>query len=57
MLFRSGVCTIIPGAYITTASGSTAQMAWSMPAGTNCVQISDVTVQEGPVSYTVTLTY
>lgn len=53
----NGVCAVTPGAYITTASGTSAQMAWAMPAGTDCVQVSDVTVQEGAVAYAITLTY
>ena len=53
----NGVCTVIPGAYVAVPSGTSAQMAWAMPQGTNCVKLSDVTVQEGPVAYTITMTY
>ncbi len=53
----NGVCTVLPGAFVNTASATSPQMAWPMPAGTDCVLVSDVTVQEGAVSYAITLTY
>lgn len=53
----NGRCTVLPGAFVNTASATAAQMAWPMPAGTNCVEVSDVTVLEGPVAYAITLTY
>jgi hypothetical protein len=53
----NGVCTVLPGAFVNTVAGTAAQMAWPMPAGSDCLQISDVTTLEGPVAYTVKLTY
>ena len=53
----NGTCTVLPGAFVNTASATAANMAWTMPAGTNCVEVSDVTVLEGPVAYAITLTY
>lgn len=52
----NNVCTVTPGAYVTAAGSTTAQMAWPMAAGTNCVLVSDVTMQEGPVAYQISMT-
>lgn len=53
----NGVCAVIPGAAISTASGTNVQLVWTMPAGADCVQLSDVTTQQGPVAYTLNLKY
>lgn len=53
----NGVCTVLPGAAITASSSADVQLTWAMPPGTDCVQVSDVTVQQGPVNYTITLNY
>ena len=53
----NGVCAPLSGASVTTAGGATAQLTFSMPAGTNCLVVADTTVQEGPVAYTITLKY
>lgn len=53
----NGACAPIDGAAVTTASGTSAQLTWTLPAGADCVQVSDVTIQEGPVNYAISLTY
>jgi len=53
----NGVCTVLPGAAVTASYSADVQLTFAMPAGNDCVQVSDVTVQQGPVSYTITLTY
>ena len=53
----NGVCTIVPGAATSTPSGTNVQLVWAMPQGTDCVQLSDVTTQEGPVAYTLSIKY
>lgn len=53
----NGVCTVLPGAAITASYSADVQLTWAMPQGTDCVQVSDVTTQQGPINYTITLTY
>jgi hypothetical protein len=52
-----GVCKAIPGAAVTVAGSSAVQLVWIMPAGTDCLQISDATTQEGPVAYSASISY
>ncbi len=52
-----GVCQLIPGAGVTVSAGSSAQLLWTMPAGTDCIRVSDATTQEGPVAYGLSISY
>lgn len=56
-VYANGTCTLLPDASVTTASGSPAQLTTTVPAGSGCLKVWDVTTQEGIVSYTVTLTH
>lgn len=53
----NGSCVPIADDFVNSAAGTTAQLTRTMSAGTDCVQISDVTVQEGPVAYSIAITY
>ena len=50
-----GACVIPLTAYVVTGPGSLPQLSGNLPAGTYCVQVSDVTNQVGPVAFSVTV--
>jgi hypothetical protein len=52
-----GQCVIPVNAYVTTRPGTTPQLAGGLVAGTYCIQVSDITIQTGPVAFSVTVTH
>jgi hypothetical protein len=48
-----GNCVLLSGAFMTTPAGGS--LSGTLPVGTYCVQVSDVTNQLGPVVYGVTV--
>jgi hypothetical protein len=52
-----GVCSYPITAFATVRPGATAQLGGRQPAGTYCVELSDVTTQTGPVAFSVTVTH
>ena len=52
---ENGVCVVPVTAYVVTAAGSLPHLSGNLPAGTYCVQVSDVTSQTGPVVFAVTI--
>ena len=52
---ENGACVVPATAYTVTAAGSLPQLTGNLPAGTYCVQVSDVTNQVGPVAFSVTV--
>ena len=55
--FSNGVCTVALTSYVATVAGSSPQLVGSLPEGTYCIQVSDVTAQVGPVAFSVTVTH
>ena len=53
----AGLCVVPVTAYVTTRPGTTPQLAGSLAPGTYCVQVSDITIQTGPVVFSVTVTH
>ncbi len=51
------VCIVPSTAFTTTQSGTSPQLAGNLQEGTYCVEVSDVTMQEGPVAFSVTVTH
>jgi len=51
------VCIVPSNAFTITQAGTTAQLAGTLDAGTYCVQVSDVTTQQGPVAFSVKVTH
>jgi len=52
-----GTCSVPITAYVTVRPGTNPQLAGSLAVGTYCIQVSDVTVQTGPVAFSVTVTH
>lgn len=52
-----GVCVVAVTSYATTRPGTTPQLAGSLAEGTYCIQVSDITIQTGPVAFSVTVTH
>jgi hypothetical protein len=52
-----GVCQVAVTAYVTTRPATTPQLGGGLNPGTYCVQVSDITVQTGPVAFSVTVTH
>ena len=50
-------CSVAITAYVTTRPGNSPQLAGNLPAGTYCIEVSDVTTQTGPVAFSVTVTH
>lgn len=53
----NGACQVAASAYVTTPAGTTPQLAGTLTAGTYCAQVSDVTIQTGPVAFSITVTH
>jgi hypothetical protein len=53
----NGVCSVAVTSFVTTAAGSTPQLAGNLGEGTYCVQVSDVTSQVGAVAFSVKITH
>ena|SRR5687767_9051548 len=53
----NGACVVPAGAYVVATPGTTPHLVGNLPAGTYCVQVSDVTNQVGPVTFSVTVTH
>lgn len=54
---NNGVCVVAVTSYVTTVAGSSPQLAGNLAEGTYCVQVSDVSVQVGPVAFSVRITH
>lgn len=53
----NGTCVVPEGSYVVTTPGNSPHLAGPQPAGTYCVQVSDVTNQVGPVAFSVTVVH
>ncbi|MEO6222199.1 MAG: hypothetical protein ABIP90_03040 [Vicinamibacterales bacterium] len=53
----NGACVVPANAFVSTPAGPNPQLVGSLPAGTYCIQVSDVTGQVGPVAFSVTVTH
>jgi hypothetical protein len=51
----NGACEVPVSQYVVTQASATPQLAGNLPAGTYCVQVSDVTSQVGPVVFSITV--
>jgi len=55
--FQGEDCIVPITAFVQTRAGSTPQLAGSLNEGTYCVRVSDVTMQQGSVAFSVTVTH
>ena len=51
------VCAVAITAYATVRPGTSPHLGGRLPAGTYCIDVSDVTTQTGPVAFAVTVTH
>jgi len=52
-----GTCSLLSGASVATAAGTTAQLSGTVAAGAYCVAIWDIGNALQPISYTVTVAH
>ena len=52
-----GVCVVPVTAYATVRPSTSPQLQGGLAPGTYCIQVSDITVQTGPVAFSVTVTH
>ncbi len=52
-----GICIVAATAYVATIPGTGPHLSGSLPQGTYCIQVSDVTGQVGPVAFSMTVTH
>jgi hypothetical protein len=50
-------CVVPVTAFATVRPATTPQLQGSLAAGTYCIEVSDVTMQTGPVAFSVTVTH
>lgn len=53
----NGVCVVPAGSTIQATYSADVQLTKTLPQGVGCLVVSDVTVQEGPVTYQVGLKF
>jgi hypothetical protein len=53
----NGVCTVASSSVVIAQASSAAVLSGTLPVGTYCVQLYDVTNQSGPVAYAVAVSH